>query len=124
MDDARLLTTFDLPSGAVATLRPHARASIECDYGMLWLTITGDPADYFVATGARVDLQPGIKVVLEGIDDARVRMMTATPIRSGPPTRCLQAGRLGSMALRVVRLLVGADRWRQGRQDGVARSAP
>lgn len=124
MDGAWLLTTFDLPTGAVATLRPHACASIECDHGILWLTITGDPADYFVATGVRLDLQPGIKVLVEAIGDARVRMRTATPTRSGRLTRRRVTSMLGNMTLGAVRFLAGAARWRQGRQHCVARPAP
>lgn len=67
--DTRELCAFDtplaLPPGRLLRLRPAGGACLRVLAGGVWLTCDGEPADHFLAAGARLDLPPHGRALLE-----------------------------------------------------------
>ncbi len=51
--------------------------TIGVEYGELWLTIEGDPADYWLSAGDSMLLQPHRLVVVEAHDESRLWLQPA-----------------------------------------------
>lgn len=68
-------TGYELAKDKAMTLPQRHAIVIQCNAGMLWLTIAGDAEDYFVCAGESITCQKDRVVVVEAMRDvARFRI--------------------------------------------------
>lgn len=66
-------STECLGKGALLEL-PDADLALECRAGILWVTRDGDPADYILEPGQRLDLQRGDKAAVQAMRPSQLRI--------------------------------------------------
>ena len=74
MHQLRTDTSLLLPMGELLSWTPDRMLHLQVQSGRVWLTITGDPQDYWLRAGAQMQLPAGQKIVMEA-DHAATRFL-------------------------------------------------
>ena len=74
---------IQLAAGKPLAFRGARDVHLECTEGMVWLTLAGEPDDYFLAKGERLRIEHDGLALIEGNPTGAIRLACATPRRSG-----------------------------------------
>ena len=66
-----------LAKGRPVAFRGARNVHLECTEGLVWLTLEGEPDDYFLAKGERVRVKGGGLALIEGYPSGAIRLAGA-----------------------------------------------
>lgn len=101
--------TVDLGYEQLLVLESKPGMKVRVLYGNLWLTEEGTSQDVFAGSGSEVALKSRGRAVIEGLGEARVQVVEATPSLGQRLREALGALRFRQRLVRVARW-VGAGR--------------